>query len=136
MIDWEKLSRAAQEARESAYAPYSKFKVGAAVLCADGSIIKGCNVENASFGLTNCAERTALFAAVAQGKRDFSAMAIFADTEQPIAPCGACRQVMAELAPQMEVRLLSNSGNAVQMSASELLPQGFDVSFLETEEEE
>ena len=135
MIDWDKLSQAALEARMHAYAPYSKFKVGAAVLCADGSIISGCNVENVSFGLTNCAERTALFAAIAQGKRDFQAMAIFADTTNPIVPCGACRQVMAELAPKMQLMLLSNNNAARFTTVEELLPMGFDESFLDMEAE-
>ena len=133
MIDWDKLSQAALEARMHAYAPYSKFKVGAAVLCADGSIISGCNVENVSFGLTNCAERTALFAAIAQDKRDFQAMAIFADTKNPIVPCGACRQVMAELAPKMQLMLLSNNNAARFTTVEELLPMGFDESFLDME---
>ena len=118
-----------------AYAPYSKFKVGAAVLCADGSIISGCNIENVSFGLTNCAERTALFAAIAQDKRDFQAMAIFADTKNPIVPCGACRQVMAELAPKMQLMLLSNNNAARFTTVEELLPMGFDESFLDMEAE-
>ena len=133
MIDWKKLSASAEKARENAYAPYSHFKVGAALLCSDGSIIPGCNVENVSYGLTNCAERTALFTAVALGKRDFLAMAVYADTDKPIAPCGACRQVMAELAPKMQLMLLSSMGAPQFTTVSELLPQGFDESFLDME---
>lgn len=134
MIDWDKLSKQAKAARENAYAPYSHFKVGAALYCADGSIITGCNVENVSYGLTNCAERTALFRAVAEGKREFSAMAIYAATEKPIVPCGACRQVMAELAPEMQLMLLSDSNEPQFTTVSKLLPQGFDESFLKMEE--
>lgn len=134
MIDWDKLSEQAKAARENAYAPYSHFKVGAALYCVDGSIITGCNVENVSYGLTNCAERTALFRAVAEGKREFSAMAIYAATDKPIMPCGACRQVMAELAPKMQLMLLSDRNEPQFTTVSELLPQGFDDSFLEMEE--
>ena len=134
MIDWDKLSEQAKAALENAYAPYSHFKVGAALYCVDGSIITGCNVENVSYGLTNCAERTALFRAVAEGKREFSAMAIYAATDKPIMPCGACRQVMAELAPKMQLMLLSDRNEPQFTTVSELLPQGFDESFLEMEE--
>ena len=94
-----KLLEAATNARENAYVPYSHFKVGAALLLKDGTIITGCNVENASYGLCNCAERTALFKAYSEGitKDDIVAMSISGDTEGPISPCGACRQVMSEL---------------------------------------
>ena len=91
-----KLLAAALAARENAYAPYSKFKVGAAVETADGHIFTGCNVENASYGLTCCAERNAVFAAIGSGARSFKALCVVADTEEPVAPCGACRQVLAE----------------------------------------
>ena len=94
--DYSQLITAARAARESAYAPYSKFAVGAAVLCSNGQIYSGCNIENASYGLTNCAERTAIFKAVSEGQRTFAAIAIIADTQKPCAPCGACRQVIAE----------------------------------------
>ena len=90
------LIDAAIQAREKAYVPYSKFKVGAAVLTKSGIIVSGCNVENASYGLSNCAERTAIFKAVSEGEQDFSVIAVAADTERPVAPCGACRQVIAE----------------------------------------
>lgn len=90
------LLQKADEAANNAYAPYSKFHVGSALLAPDGRVFTGCNVENASFGLTNCAERTALFSAVAAGVREFSAIAIVADGEQLPYPCGACRQVLAE----------------------------------------
>lgn len=89
------LEAAAQVARK-AYAPYSNFKVGAALLCADGDVFTGCNVENASYGLTNCAERTAIFSAIAAGRKDFVAMAVVADGQSVPYPCGACRQVLNE----------------------------------------
>ncbi len=96
MIDFTKLLPAAWEVRERAYAPYSKFHVGAALLGTDGVIYKGCNVENLSFGLTICAERNAIAQAVAAGCREFQALVVVADTHAPVSPCGACRQVMAE----------------------------------------
>jgi cytidine deaminase len=92
----EALLEAAKDAAQKAYAPYSNFKVGAAMLCADGTVFTGCNVENASYGLTNCAERTAVFAAIAAGRKDFVAMAVVADGESMPYPCGACRQVLSE----------------------------------------
>jgi len=92
----EQVIKAAQEAAENAYVPYSRFRVGAALLTKDGQIFQGCNIENASFGLTNCAERTAIFKAVSEGYRDFECLAVYGDTKDPISPCGACRQVMVE----------------------------------------
>lgn len=91
-----KLLAAARAARDNAYAPYSKFKVGAAVETVDGEIFTGCNIENASYGLTCCAERNAVFAAVCSGVRRFKTLCVVADTDEPVAPCGACRQVLAE----------------------------------------
>ncbi|MDA3851177.1 MAG: cytidine deaminase [Spirochaetaceae bacterium] len=97
MIDIEKLQTQARMASGTAYAPYSKFRVGAALLCKDGQIIHGCNVENRSFGLTNCAERSAIFTALSMGIRDFKAMAIYSpDCDEVLPPCGACRQVISE----------------------------------------
>ncbi|QHI68139.1 cytidine deaminase [Tichowtungia aerotolerans] len=90
------LLETARAAARQAYAPYSGFKVGAALLCADGTVFTGCNIENASYGLTNCAERTAVFSAIAAGRRDFVAMAVVADGEGVPYPCGACRQVLSE----------------------------------------
>ena len=92
----DELIQRAHEAQEQAYAPYSNYQVGAALLCTDGSLFTGCNVENASYGLTNCAERTALFSAVAAGHSDFAALAIAAGGETVPFPCGACRQVLSE----------------------------------------
>ena len=95
-LEIQNLINRAIEARENAYCPYSHFAVGAALLCEDGTIYEGCNIENASYGLTNCAERTAIFKAVSEGHTTFKALAVVADTEGPCAPCGACRQVISE----------------------------------------
>ena len=113
-------------ARDNAYTPYSKFNVGAALLTEDGEVFLGCNIENASFGLTNCAERTAIFKAVSEGKRQFAALAIAGDTEGPISPCGACRQVIAEFcAPTMPVYLTNLKGDVTETTISALLPGAF-----------
>lgn len=119
------LVEKAIEASKKAYAPYSKFQVGAALECADGDIILGCNVENASYGLTNCAERTALFSAIAQGKREFKRIAIFVDTDDFISPCGACRQVLAELAPNADVLLINRHRKVKKTTVKALLPLAF-----------
>lgn len=124
----EQLFERAKKARESAYAPYSKFKVGAALLTKDGRVFDGCNVENASYGLCNCAERTAFFSAVAAGYgRDaFAALAVVGDTEGPIAPCGACRQVIIELGgPDLAIRLGNLRGATRDTTAREQLPDAF-----------
>ena len=94
------LLQSAKSARDAAYAPYSNFKVGAAVLAGDGRIFTGCNIENASFGASMCAERVAIFAAVAAGQRQIQALAVIADTPQPVIPCGLCLQVLAEFSRQ------------------------------------
>jgi cytidine deaminase len=124
------LIEAARAAREHAYAPYSHFQVGAAVRTRSGRIFTGCNVENASYGLCNCAERTALFSAIASGCRpgDFTQLAVIAQTEGPVAPCGACRQVMLELGgPQLEV-IQANLQQAVSITtAAALLPGAFTL---------
>jgi cytidine deaminase len=127
-VDPKQLIKDAAEASKKAYAPYSKFHVGAVALAANGRIFIGCNVENASFGLTNCAERTALFSAIAAGHREFAAMAIVADGEQLPFPCGACRQVMAEFCKAgMPVFVASASDLDAfqQMSLGDLLPKTF-----------
>ena len=106
-----------------AYAPYSKFHVGAVLVGKDGRIFEGCNVENISFGLTICAERNAVFAAVAAGCREFARMVIVADTEVPASPCGACRQVLAEFNPDLEIVLANFRGQSETFRLSELLPR-------------
>ena len=130
--DWDILKDAAWKAREQAYDPNSGFKLGAAVQMASGHIYGGCNVENVSYGLCNCAERTAMFQAVANGERDFRRIVVCADTPEPIAPCGACRQVMQELGPQMEVLLINRQGKQIITSVAELLPYSFQ-DFPQTE---
>jgi cytidine deaminase len=119
------LIEAAKEARSRAYAPYSRFRVGAALLASDGRIYTGCNVENASFGLSLCAERNAVARAVADGRRQFSAIAIYAGTDQPVSPCGACRQVLAEFNPRMMVIMASRGGAFRAVGLERLLPRSF-----------
>jgi len=130
----DRLFRAATEARTRAYIPYSGFGVGAALLDAEGAVHYGCNVENAAYGPTNCAERTALFRAVADGSapRSFQAIAVVADTPEPVTPCGICRQVLVELcAPDMPVLLGNLKGNYRETTVAALLPGAFDVEALE-----
>lgn len=120
------LVAAARAAADAAYAPYSDFHVGAAVLDADGKLYTGCNVENASYGLTCCAERVALFRAKAEAAAPIAALAVISpDNEDPIAPCGACRQVMAELAPDALLLLAAADGEFVERTVDELLPGAF-----------
>jgi len=122
----QELLNAALSARERAYAPYSKFLVGAAVLAKSGKIYTGCNIENASYGLTVCAERNALFSAVGEGEREFTALCVVGDTEAPISPCGACRQVMAEF--KVPCIILANlKGDVKEYTLEELLPYGFSL---------
>jgi cytidine deaminase len=120
-MDMEKLVDAAWRVRDAAYAPYSNFAVGAALLAADGRVFVGCNVENISYGLTNCAERVAIGAAVAAGVREFAAVAVVADTGVPISPCGACRQVLAEFGVPLVI--LANRKEHLQFRLEELLPR-------------
>ena len=127
---WERLFAAAELARQRAYAPYSKFQVGVAVLCTDGTVVSGCNVENASYGLTVCAERNALAQVVLQAKTP-GAVAIVVDSKQPTPPCGMCRQVIAELAtPDIEIRSRTLSGAEARYTLAELLPHTFTRDFL------
>lgn len=122
------LVKKAIDAKELAYAPYSNFKVGACVLASDGTMVTGANIENASFGLTICAERVALFRSYAEGKRDIAALAVSADTPEPVSPCGACRQVISELAADAKVCLSNHDGSKVKvMTSEELLPYGFKL---------
>ncbi len=121
MVTDDELIAAAWEARENAYAPYSYFKVGAALLGTDGGVFTGCNVENISYGLTNCAERVAIGASIAAGIRSFEKVAVVADTTVPISPCGACRQVLAEFG--VKTVILANRTGSVVFSLEELLPR-------------
>ena len=123
-LEIQKLMDCAIKARENAYSPYSHFAVGAALLCEDGTLFEGCNIENASYGLTNCAERTAIFKAVSEGHIKFKALAVVADTEGPCAPCGACRQVMAEF--KIPLIIMGNlMGNIKMVTIEEVLPFSF-----------
>ena len=133
MINEKMLLEAAVDARKNAYVPYSHFKVGAALLLKNGRIITGCNVENASYGLSMCGERNAMFKAYTEGyrKEDIVALAIAADTLGPVSPCGACRQVMAELlALDTKVYLTNLKGDLKIMTVDELIPYIFDESSL------
>ena len=128
MFDKIELVNQAIKGMEKAYSPYSNFKVGASLLLKDGSYILGCNVENASYGLTNCAERTALFKLISEGfsKEDVEAMAIVGNTDNPISPCGACRQVMAELLDRNTKVVLANlKGDTKETTVEGLLPYMF-----------
>lgn len=123
-LEIQKLMDCAIKARENAYSPYSHFAVGAALLCEDGTLYEGCNIENASYGLTNCAERTSIFKAVSEGHIKFKALAVVADTEGLCAPCGACRQVMAEF--KIPLIIMGNlMGNIKIVTIEELLPFSF-----------
>jgi cytidine deaminase len=129
--DYAALIAAAHSARERAYAPYSNFYVGAAALTASGKIFLGGNIENAAYPMTICAERVALFSAYAAGEREIVALAVVTPTSDVASPCGACRQVIFELAPRSEVLLLNLSGAQRVMTPQELLPHGFGGRQLE-----
>lgn len=134
----ERLLEEAKASMELAYVPYSQFRVGAALLHESGHIYRGCNIENAAYGPTNCAERTALFSAIAQGAKpgSFTAIAVIGDTTGPITPCGVCRQVLVELcAPQMQVIMSNLKGDCKVMTVAELLPGAFTPSSLIKEEQ-
>ncbi|NLJ86940.1 MAG: cytidine deaminase [Firmicutes bacterium] len=120
----------AKAARDKAYVPYSHFAVGAAVLTKEGEFFTGCNIENASYGATCCAERVALFKAVSHGCRDIRALAVVADAKQPVPPCGICRQVMIELAPRAVVAMANLQGETKITTTDELLPSPFGGGFL------
>ncbi|MDU4697011.1 MAG: cytidine deaminase [Paenibacillus sp.] len=133
-MDYGQLMQEAIEARKAAYIPYSEFGVGAALLDSQGHVHRGCNVENAAYTPGNCAERTAMFRAVADGHRpgSFQAIAVVADTEEPVAPCGVCRQVLLELCgPDMPVILGNLKGDIRQTTVRELLPYAFAPSHLD-----
>ncbi len=120
-----KLLQAATEVRECAYAPYSNFFVGAAVLCSSGKVYAGCNVENAAYPATLCAERNAISSAIAAGERSIVRIVVIADSPRPVSPCGMCRQVIAELAPNARVLLTNLAGATEETTADALLPGAF-----------
>ncbi|MBT2754689.1 cytidine deaminase [Mesobacillus foraminis] len=125
-MDTKMLIQEARKAMEKAYVPYSKFQVGAALLTEDGKVYQGCNIENAAYSMCNCAERTAIFSAYAQGDRKFKGLAVIADTDRPVSPCGACRQVISELCPNdMKVVLTNLNGDIKEITVEELLPGAF-----------
>ncbi|HSP23010.1 MAG TPA: cytidine deaminase [Planococcus sp. (in: firmicutes)] len=131
-MEKEQLIKEAITAREQAYVPYSKFKVGAALITKSGKVYHGCNIENAAYSMTNCAERTAMFKAVSEGDKDFAAIAIVADTKGPVSPCGACRQVIAEFcAPDMPVFLTNLQGDVQETTVNALLPGAFSTEDLD-----
>ncbi|EJQ47782.1 cytidine deaminase [Bacillus wiedmannii] len=130
-MDKKKYIEEANKMLSKAYIPYSKFPVGAALVTKEGKIYTGCNIENASYGLCNCAERTAIFKAVSEGERDFSYLVITGETDGPISPCGACRQVIAEFCePKMPVLLMNVKGDEKEVTVEQLLPGAFSIEDL------
>lgn len=131
-MDKNMLVEKAIEARSKAYVPYSKFQVGAAIITSNDHLYLGCNIENASYGLTNCAERTAIFKAVSEGDTEIKAIAVVGDTEGPVSPCGACRQVIAEFATEETKIYLANlNGDVKETTISEILPGYFSSKDME-----
>jgi cytidine deaminase len=130
MVTEEQLVAAAREARERAIAPYSSFAVGSALETADGEIITGCNIENATYGLTVCAERVAMFKALSDGRRQFTRVVVVADTASPTPPCGACRQILWEFGGDLEVILANLTGVHARHRLSDLFPLPFDTRLL------
>lgn len=125
-MDKYQLIEEAKKARERAYVPYSKFRVGAALVTTDGEIYYGCNIENAAYSMCVCAERTAMFKAISEGKKEFKTMAVVADTDRPVPPCGACRQVMSELCSgDMTVYLGNLDDKIEETTVANLLPGAF-----------
>ncbi|ARO60630.1 cytidine deaminase [Bacillus cereus] len=130
-MDKKKYIEEANKMLSKAYIPYSKFPVGAALVTKEGKIYTGCNIENASYGLCNCAERTAIFKAVSEGERDFSYLVITGETDGPISPCGACRQVIAEFCdPKMPVLLTNVKDDEKEVTVEQLLPGAFSIEDL------
>ena len=125
-----RLIEAAKDVRERAYAPFSNFKVGAAVETDDGEIYTGCNVESASFGLTVCAERVAIWKAVSEGKMKFNHVAVVVDTDELTPPCGVCRQIIWEFGGDIPVIMANLKGKTETVQMRELLPRAFDTKFL------
>ena len=130
----DELRDAAFAAMENAYAPYSKFRVGAALRTSTGEIVSGCNVENAAYGEALCAERVAVSAAVARGMREFDEIAIASESDDPAPPCGSCRQTMSEFAPDLKVTSYAKNGKKVTWRLSELLPEAFALNYLRGKE--
>ena len=122
----EELVRRAKRARANAYSPYSRVKIGTAVLTEDGKIYTGCNIENSSFGLSNCAERTAIFKAVSEGHKKLRAIAVVGETRDYTKPCGACRQVMVQFNPRLRIIRAGLDGYRSETTAEELLPEAFN----------
>ena len=120
------LIEKAKEVSRKAYAPYSNYKVGVALLTKSGKVYTGCNIENSSYGLTNCAERTAVFKAVSEGEMEFEEMVIYADSTNLPTPCGACRQVLSEFGSELKITIISNK-EQLETSISELLPLRFKL---------
>jgi cytidine deaminase len=125
--EWEQLAAAAKQASTRSYSPYSRFPVGAALRTADGRVFTGCNVENASFGLTVCAERNAIFSAVGAGACEVAALVVYTPTDAPVTPCGACRQVLAEFGKAARVLCVCGGPQRLTFTAAELLPHGFSL---------
>lgn len=131
-MEEKELMKEAVKARDFAYVPYSNFKVGAALLAKDGTVYHGCNIENAAYSMANCAERTALFKAYSEGVTEFDSLVVVADTDRPVPPCGACRQVISELCDaDMEVVLTNLKGDVQRLKVSDLLPGAFSPKDLE-----
>ena len=127
-MDSRELLKLAEEARLNAYVPYSKFRVGAALLTSDGKVYTGCNIESASFGATNCAERTAIFKAISEGEKKFVKLAVASDNSdknQPTWPCGICRQVIVEFADDIQIITGSSKGDIIEINIKDLLPHYF-----------
>ena len=126
----DELKAAAVSMLDRSYCPYSHFPVGAALECEDGTVYTGCNIENAGYSATVCAERTAVFKAVSEGHRRFKRIVVAGRSDSPCVPCGECRQVLSEFAPELEVICLDKSGNELALSLADLLPHSFNKSFL------
>ena len=127
MINWDKLAESARDAARNAYADYSRFNVGAALLTAQGSIFTGCNIENASYGLTVCAERVAILKSVSEGHRDIAALAIYSESKIPARPCGACLQVLLEFGKDIEILCFNSEGVRDKFLLKDLFPHGFSL---------